>query len=398
MSFNQRNDFHFSSNEVENPKITNSSKFNTHLHSHSNSISSTHTANHIETQREKELFDILNASKPQPLKQMNVVLPNTNITEEDVAFLKAASEVVKMHENHVDPTIKDILNRLQYSNSPHGGLPISMQYLKSIDQEVTTDDTPLSHESHSVSTISMEPHTQNYLFNNHNNNTMNTPVTTPLGQGVNQQHINTHIDISGGYTHFGQGKLLTGHDESPNHLLIPPFTENPLRNPPPNLGFPQFSLDIFKNNDDSIYHQGSELIHQSRHVDHDVEMGGINTENGDYGEDRNKDGGDSSDEENDEGSESDRRRDSESLNDGSNIDGIPRNFKCADCSISFKRSSDLKRHEKIHLKTPPNVCPKCHKGFARRDALKRHVGTLTCDRNRLRLLEQMKEKGDPAPA
>lgn len=58
-----------------------------------------------------------------------------------------------------------------------------------------------------------------------------------------------------------------------------------------------------------------------------------------------------------------------------------RKFPCTSCTMSFRRSSDLKRHEKQHLLIPANICPQCGKGFARKDALKRHLGTLTCKRN-----------------
>ena len=58
-----------------------------------------------------------------------------------------------------------------------------------------------------------------------------------------------------------------------------------------------------------------------------------------------------------------------------------RKFFCAKCSMCFRRSSDLKRHEKQHLSIPANICSYCGKGFARKDALKRHMGTLTCKRN-----------------
>lgn len=58
-----------------------------------------------------------------------------------------------------------------------------------------------------------------------------------------------------------------------------------------------------------------------------------------------------------------------------------RKFLCSKCSMSFRRSSDLKRHEKQHLTIPPNICELCGKGFARKDALKRHMGTMTCKRN-----------------
>lgn len=59
-----------------------------------------------------------------------------------------------------------------------------------------------------------------------------------------------------------------------------------------------------------------------------------------------------------------------------------RPYICSNCLLLFRRLSDLRRHLKAHLKTLPHTCPKCSKGFARKDALKRHVGTLTCKRNR----------------
>lgn len=67
----------------------------------------------------------------------------------------------------------------------------------------------------------------------------------------------------------------------------------------------------------------------------------------------------------------------------SDSQGTPggRKFPCDHCSMSFNRSSDLKRHGKQHLKIPANICEQCGKGFARKDALKRHSGTLTCKRN-----------------
>lgn len=63
-----------------------------------------------------------------------------------------------------------------------------------------------------------------------------------------------------------------------------------------------------------------------------------------------------------------------------------RSYKCNDCPLAFFRSSDLRRHEKIHLPVFPNVCAQCGKGFARKDALKRHHNTLACKRNRNKLL------------
>ncbi len=45
-------------------------------------------------------------------------------------------------------------------------------------------------------------------------------------------------------------------------------------------------------------------------------------------------------------------------------------YKCSECEQAFRRSHDLRRHLKTHLKIPPYVCPICTKGFARKDALK----------------------------
>lgn len=65
----------------------------------------------------------------------------------------------------------------------------------------------------------------------------------------------------------------------------------------------------------------------------------------------------------------------------SSLSDSDRKFLCHSCTQTFRRSSDLKRHEKQHLTIPPSICELCGKGFARKDALKRHKGTLTCKRN-----------------
>ncbi|KAM3162856.1 C2H2-type domain-containing protein [Lachancea thermotolerans] len=67
-------------------------------------------------------------------------------------------------------------------------------------------------------------------------------------------------------------------------------------------------------------------------------------------------------------------------------DAGAKKFPCGKCDLVFRRSSDLRRHERAHLPILPNICSLCGKGFARKDALKRHFDTLTCKRNREKLL------------
>ncbi|KAG0672679.1 hypothetical protein C6P40_004938 [Pichia californica] len=440
---------------------------------------------------EKELLQILNSQRPDQNNQ-NVSLINTNITDEDVAFLKAANEVIKIHQNNVDPTIRDILNRLQYSNSPHGGMPISMQYLKSIG--ATENDNDLRERMSLLSTNDAYDNKSDNVSSRHDS------IISQISDYNNRDHLNFNNN------HNNNNNTNTNNNESTSGYIVPLFTENPLRNPPTNYDFPQFSLDIFKNNEDIQINSNNnsndnnniknQRTNQQSHfqnlnsgisnnsldsqnkissllnypifpVNHsnnngfnndidneeeeeeeeevdDNDMKGrgrgrggkrereevkIQRENDrdeeddeedeeeeeGYGEDEDDDeeeeeegrggggggGGEYDNDKNGPGYMGDRRHSANNKksrkisNQSEEVDNngeILRNFKCSNCGISFKRSSDLKRHEKIHLKVPPNICPLCHKGFARKDALKRHVDTLTCKRNRMRLLKQLEEE------
>ena len=67
-------------------------------------------------------------------------------------------------------------------------------------------------------------------------------------------------------------------------------------------------------------------------------------------------------------------------------------FHCNKCELIFTKVTELKRHEKGHMLILPHVCSNCGKGFARKDALKRHGNTLTCNRNRRKLKEILGDK------
>jgi uncharacterized Zn-finger protein len=47
-----------------------------------------------------------------------------------------------------------------------------------------------------------------------------------------------------------------------------------------------------------------------------------------------------------------------------------RPFRCDQCTQSFNRNHDLKRHKRIQLAVKPFPCGHCDKSFSRKDALK----------------------------
>ncbi|GHJ89072.1 hypothetical protein NliqN6_5474 [Naganishia liquefaciens] len=62
--------------------------------------------------------------------------------------------------------------------------------------------------------------------------------------------------------------------------------------------------------------------------------------------------------------------------------GGDRPHKCDQCTQSFNRNHDLKRHKRIHLDVKPFACNACQKQFSRRDALKRHWLVKNCEGDR----------------
>jgi curved DNA-binding protein CbpA len=75
--------------------------------------------------------------------------------------------------------------------------------------------------------------------------------------------------------------------------------------------------------------------------------------------------------------------DAHKLGHSTNTSNRSKQYMCELCPQAFSRSHgnlyiklDLKRHQYIHSRDKPFTCPRCGRGFSRRDALKRHEKSL----------------------
>ncbi|CCH41036.1 Zinc finger protein [Wickerhamomyces ciferrii] len=256
-----------------------------------------------------------------------------NEEDEDRKFLRAAAEaiVATSMDNQIDPTILELLRRIQYANVPGSINPNT----GTSAYHTSTSTTPLS--------------------SNNLNNTVSNPLTN------NQLNLNQSPTNS------------TGNSNSNSNILNYLDTSSNI-NPAKNIHhFPTFNLNYF----DSLQQSQSQTTTTSNDFDHNSNTNSSWSINNGHNQGQPL----STPTPNSQNSTppSTSSRSQGGIND-------PKPFLCSDCNLSFRRSSDLRRHQRAHLPILPHICKKCGKGFARKDALKRHSDTLTCKRNREKLL------------
>ncbi|QOU21198.1 hypothetical protein BRETT_000919 [Brettanomyces bruxellensis] len=436
------------------------------------------------------LIEILNSQKPKASPNAQTKLLNTHITNEDVSFIKAANDVVKLHQYRVDPTIRDILSRLQYTHPSPGNTPHSKDYLQALglgshilaDRINSPDNntynpnqnstqagplrdwhsilSPLSPQTTALPTIAGQSSTANSI--QVSGQTALPPLRNPTVQlpplnGSNTTGRDTQTRISGQTNNQGeligqlvhtiknmnssqQQNLVKGIAQmllgSPTNSQVntQSLTEKPsnmtslAQRPQPQVQKPELQaqqiqfqpgggdlgLQNFRTSPDasstSILARGTSPISFDSHQNFSSSRA-PNNNNGyssqfvletpttnsmirSYSSTSASSNTFNGRSEFYSGSKFNLKTNAKTRGGSHKNAGInsSRKFVCPKCGVAFKRSSDLKRHEKIHLPVPPNICPLCKTGFARKDALKRHIDTMTCRRNRKRLLESLKKK------
>ncbi|ODV94218.1 hypothetical protein PACTADRAFT_17942 [Pachysolen tannophilus NRRL Y-2460] len=265
-------------------------------------------------------------------------------TPDDLNFLKLANEVLQSApiKDQVDPTIKTLLERVQYFSSPHGGLPLQYPLRQQQQHQQQQQQQQQSN---------LDP--RRFSYHNDNDNAASNDshnIDFPdLSLNMFDPNVRRHHSIS--------TAAITSIDNFNGRLQA--AQQVPQQQVPAQKPQQQKQQQESQQQAASVLPAPILAPVLPPIVPHEVEPMS-------------------------RGNSITSKNSNSLLNDGSE-----KPFICNKCSLSFRRSSDLKRHEKTHLEVLPNVCKLCHKGFARKDALKRHISTLTCRRNRDRLLKTL---------
>lgn len=246
------------------------------------------------------------------------------VTKEDEQFLKLAKEALVAtvsnisSSNHlVDPTINDLLTRLQYASSPHGN-PIKKS------NELTINDSGQLNIQQFYQNF---PNLSNDIYKENQ-----TIVKKNDKNTINNNINNIIIDNQSKHMTYNNNNSNNSNNSTTNTTTTATTTNNNITNTNSNSNHPN------NNSQGWSFLMSPASDEKDEHEEHEETQLKVSH-------------------------------------------GIYRKFQCMSCTQTFKRSLDLKRHEKQHLIIPPSICNLCGKGFARKDALKRHRNTLTCKRN-----------------
>ncbi|ODQ82270.1 hypothetical protein BABINDRAFT_158901 [Babjeviella inositovora NRRL Y-12698] len=347
------------------------------------------------------LVDLLNTENPSPANGLNTINSASGASEDpeaDARFLRLASEALAATQTQqggqdnntgeIDSTISDLLKRLQYYCSPHGQTSNVTDFFQLGGQPgIDLPNVPLDDGSHGMY-YGNEPHndaTNGHFDRDHVSTSPSSSFKVAddysvynldaFKQNARQQESG-NLNPRGAISH---NQFLTKQPEPPSAWDFLETNLNALSPPP---SFPDYSL--------SRFYATEHVAHRSEEYPAPRTSGSIAHTNLIEGERENFYTKRPSSVVSDSSS---------STSTGSSRDnhGGRKPYICSNCLLSFRRSSDLRRHQKAHLVILPNICDNCGKGFARKDALKRHTGTLTCKRNReknyhmknLELLQQL---------
>ncbi|CDO93801.1 unnamed protein product [Kluyveromyces dobzhanskii CBS 2104] len=271
------------------------------------------------------------------------------MNEDSIFFQKAAEAIMvtSLNSEKVDPTIRELLNRVKY---------------------VSTSVQP-SHQASNLPFSALGSASSQYAANNNSHINQRNSISYQ-----NSSHNASPINAPHALESVGPAGVI-----APENKTILNYFDRLLSNP---VNFVNRKIDAspHANGHSPVNHSRSTPVLLHDHETYNQHQASTDLENS--LKKRKLDASKPSDPISDPAS---AQYDIHST-DSNSGDLDDKRFPCDKCHMVFRRSSDLRRHERQHLPILPNICTLCGKGFARKDALKRHFDTQTCKRNRQKLL------------